>query len=127
MRMEKRTFRIGELAKHLNIQRFVIRFWEKEFALSPSRSIGGQRFYTQDDLDTFTLIKELLYQKGYTIAGARNALLKNAKDTPAQPALLASKKITTRVDQHATPKESSQFNKQLIILRNQLQKLYEVL
>jgi DNA-binding transcriptional MerR regulator len=82
MRMEKVTFRIGQLAKQLNLERFVIRFWEKEFNVKPSRSIGGQRFYTKDDFDLFVAIKELLYTKGYTIAGARQAL--NRKHRPSK-------------------------------------------
>jgi DNA-binding transcriptional MerR regulator len=74
MRMEKRKFRIGELAEHLAVERFVIRFWEKEFNLKPSRSHGGQRFYDEDDARMFAAIKELLYNRGFTIAGARKEL-----------------------------------------------------
>ena len=46
MKMEKRKFRIGELARQLSIEKFVVRFWEKEFNLESDRSEGGQRFYT---------------------------------------------------------------------------------
>lgn len=74
MRMEKRKFRIGELAEHLAVERFVIRFWEKEFNLRPARSHGGQRFYDEDDARIFGAIKELLYNRGFTIAGARKEL-----------------------------------------------------
>lgn len=70
-RMSKKKFRIGELAKELQIKKFVIRFWEKEFALKSERSDGGQRFYTEDDLMAFGAIKQLLYDEGYTIAGAK--------------------------------------------------------
>ena len=48
--MSKKKFRIGELAKELQVKKFVIRFWEKEFALSSDRSQGGQRYYTENDL-----------------------------------------------------------------------------
>lgn len=74
MRMQKRQFRIGELAKHLNVKKFVIRFWEKEFALRAVRSDGGQRFYNEDDINSFCIIKSLLYEQGFTIAGARKHL-----------------------------------------------------
>lgn len=74
MRMQKRQFRIGELAKHLNVKKFVIRFWEKEFALRATRSDGGQRFYNEDDIHSFCIIKSLLYEQGFTIAGARKHL-----------------------------------------------------
>ncbi|MCK5632427.1 MerR family transcriptional regulator [bacterium] len=74
MKMQKRKFRIGELAKRLNVERFVIRFWEKEFQLKAVRSGGGQRFYEERDFKTFKQIKELLYNKGFTINGARQQL-----------------------------------------------------
>lgn len=72
--MQKRQFRIGELAKHLNVKKFVIRFWEKEFSLPAVRSGGGQRFYNEDDINSFCIIKSLLYEQGFTIAGARKYL-----------------------------------------------------
>lgn len=74
MRMQKRQFRIGELAKNLGVERFVVRFWEKEFDLKPSRSDGGQRFYEEQDLETLQFIKDLLYEKGFTISGAKKVL-----------------------------------------------------
>ena len=75
---KQQQFRIGELAKKLNIERFVIRFWEKEFGLKAYRSEGGQRYYAQKDLEDFQHIKTLLYEKGLTIAGAKKALKKNS-------------------------------------------------
>jgi DNA-binding transcriptional MerR regulator len=93
MKMKKEKFRIGDLARKLGVERFVIRFWEKEFGLCAPRSNGGQRFYDTDDLATFTTIKQLLYEKGFTINGAKKqlALQKNSpkssislKTQPAQ-------------------------------------------
>ena len=72
--MSKRQFRIGELSTILKVEKYIIRFWEKEFKISGFRSPGGQRFYTVDDLATFINLKELLYEKGFTIAGARQQL-----------------------------------------------------
>lgn len=72
--MAKRQFRIGDLAKELKVKKFVIRFWEKEFDLKSGRSQGGQRFYTNDDLTIFLTIKDLLYNQGFTIAGAKKQL-----------------------------------------------------
>ena len=74
MRMEKRKFRIGQLASHLEVELFVIRFWEKEFSIKARRSSGGQRFYDEQDLIKFQTIKELLYEKKFTIAGAKQIL-----------------------------------------------------
>jgi DNA-binding transcriptional MerR regulator len=72
--MQTKQFRIGELSKKLCVEKFVIRFWEKEFNIKPQRSTGQQRFYTEKDLKKFSAIKELLYQKGFTIAGAKKLL-----------------------------------------------------
>lgn len=80
--MGKRQFRIGELAAALGVERYVVRFWEKEFNLAAFRSEGGQRFYTNDDLITFTYIKDLLYNEGYTLAGARLQLQQRKQPTP---------------------------------------------
>ncbi len=74
MKMEKKKFRIGELAEKVSVERFVIRFWEKEFGLTSSRSDGGQRFYTEHDLSVFMSIKKLLYEQGFTISGAKKQL-----------------------------------------------------
>jgi len=74
MKMEKRKMRIGDLADQLGVERFVIRFWEKEFGIRARRSSGGQRFYTQKDAHRFAQIKELLYNKKFTIAGAKKFL-----------------------------------------------------
>lgn len=74
MRMQPRQFRIGELAKNLGVERFVVRFWEKEFGLSPARSEGGQRFYEEKDLEKLQRIKKLLYEDGLTITGAKKIL-----------------------------------------------------
>ena len=86
VQMARRQFRIGDLAKELKVKKFVIRFWEKEFNLKSDRSSGGQRFYTLDDLNIFLTIKDLLYNQGFTIAGAKKQLpemLAGAKLAPA--------------------------------------------
>lgn len=74
MRMQAVHFRIGELAQKVGVERFVIRFWEKEFKLQSHRSSGGQRFYTHKELETFKTIKHLLYEQKYTIEGAKKVL-----------------------------------------------------
>ena len=74
MKMAKRHYRIGELAQTLNIEKFVIRFWEKELGIKSFRSKGGQRFYQEKDFQKFSLVKELLYSKKFTLAGAKKEL-----------------------------------------------------
>ena len=92
MKMNKREYRIGDLAKLLNVEKFVIRFWEKELQIKQKRSKGGQRFYQESDFQTFLTIKNLLYNKKYTIAGAKEELLrlrntKQSKVIPTQKAV----------------------------------------
>ena len=82
--ISKKHFRIGDLAKELDVKKFVIRFWEKEFGLDSERSSGGQRAYTQDDLKTFITIKDLLYNHGFTIAGAKKQLRELRKNPHAR-------------------------------------------
>ena len=72
---EKLYFKIGEACKQLDIQPYVLRYWETEFpALSPDKSKSGQRVYSRQDLAVIRRIKELLYDEGYTIAGAKKKL-----------------------------------------------------
>ncbi len=74
MRMEHKKIRIGDLAEQLEVKKFVIRFWEKEFDMDSNRSEGGQRHYSESDCKKFALIKDLLYNQGMTIAGAKKML-----------------------------------------------------
>lgn len=76
--MEKRKYRIGQIAHNLKLEPFVIRFWEKEFDISSERSAGRQRYYTEIDVKKFRLIKDLLHNQGMTIAGAKKYLIQNA-------------------------------------------------
>jgi DNA-binding transcriptional MerR regulator len=124
MKMQKRKFRIGELAKMLNVERFVIRFWEKEFFLRPTRSEGGQRFYEEKDLEKFKQIKELLYEKGFTISGARKQLkIKNG----AHQTVLASHKTTFDDEIQQKLQEKAYIEEQIIHLQKQLMRLRELL
>jgi DNA-binding transcriptional MerR regulator len=68
-------YKIGEACKLLDIQPYVLRYWETEFPeLSPSKSRSGQRVYGAKELDLIRRIKELLYDEGFTIAGAKKRL-----------------------------------------------------
>lgn len=124
MRMEKRKFRIGELAKRLDVERFVIRFWEKEFEISTTRSNGKQRFYDEDDYRKFGRIKELLYKEGFTIAGAKKQLAYEI--TTSSTRIVASQK-TTMEDTTALQEEVNALNSQIKVLKTQLVKLRELL
>src|SRR5918994_6521477 len=75
-RVQKRLYyKIGEACKELGIQPYVLRYWETEFpALAPSKSRSGQRVYSEKELEVIKRIKQLLYEEGYTIAGAKKKL-----------------------------------------------------
>ena len=71
----KKGFKIGEVCKLLDIQPYVLRYWETEFvALHPAKSQSGQRVYAETEVAVIRRIKELLYDEGYTIAGAKKKL-----------------------------------------------------
>jgi DNA-binding transcriptional MerR regulator len=72
---EKRYFRIGEVSAITGLESYVLRYWETEFPkIKPTRSRSGQRLYKRRDIELILQIKDLLYQKKFTIAGARRYL-----------------------------------------------------
>ena len=72
---EKAYFRIGEVSRLTATKAFVLRYWETEFPmLQPIKSSKGQRLYRRQDIETVLAIKRLLYDEGFTIAGARRFL-----------------------------------------------------
>jgi DNA-binding transcriptional MerR regulator len=90
---DKLYFRIGEVAKLSRLAAYVLRFWETEFPqLKPVKSSTGQRMYRRRDVENVLLIKKLLYDEGYTIAGAREKL-KNDVRYPKSPVLPFPKKM----------------------------------
>src|SRR6201998_558539 len=72
---EKLYFRIGEVARLCRLPAYVLRFWETEFPQQkPVKSSTGQRMYRRKDVEAVLKIKQLLYEEGFTIAGARQQL-----------------------------------------------------
>jgi len=85
---EKLYFRIGEVARLCRLPAYVLRFWETEFPqLKPVKSSTGQRMYRKRDVESVVRIKRLLYEEGYTIAGARQHLRDEGKTDKTQVAL----------------------------------------
>jgi len=83
---DKLFFRIGEVSKLLGVPAYVLRFWETEFAvLAPKKSDTGHRLFRRKDVELLFRIKELLYEKRFTIEGARQSLRQQRKG-PAPPA-----------------------------------------
>jgi DNA-binding transcriptional MerR regulator len=72
---EKALFRIGEVSRLTGTKAFVLRYWETEFpTLLPVKSPNGHRLYRREDIEAVFEIKRLLYEQGFTIAGARRYL-----------------------------------------------------
>lgn len=82
---DKLYFRIGEVARLAGIKPYVLRFWETEFpSLGPRKSGTGHRLYRRKDVELVLEIKRLLYEKRFTIEGARKALEGRAKPETAR-------------------------------------------
>lgn len=85
---DKLYFRIGEVARLCHLPAYVLRFWETEFPqLKPVKSSTGQRMYRKRDVESVVRIKKLLYENGFTIAGARAQLREETKSERNQTAL----------------------------------------
>ena len=98
---KKLYYKIGEACKILEIQPYVLRYWETEFPfLSPNKSKSGQRVYSDHEIDVIRRIKELLYEEGYTIAGAKKKLegelAAAGGDGPPPPAKKSRKRASAK-------------------------------
>lgn len=86
---DKDAYKIGEVAALAQVEPYVLRYWETEFPLlQPAKSPHGQRLYRRADVETVFTIKRLLYEQGFTIAGARKQLeaAQAAPPRPVEPA-----------------------------------------
>ncbi len=83
---DKLYFRIGEVSEILGVETYVLRYWESEFpSLAPKKSGTGHRLYRRKDVETLLRIKHLLYEKRFTIEGARQAMQAEARAPKARP------------------------------------------
>jgi len=87
----KLFFKIGEVCEITDTQPYVLRYWESEFpALAPAKNSSGQRIYRRKDIETVLRIKQLLYEEGFTIAGAKKRLEAELGGRSATPNTMAS-------------------------------------
>jgi DNA-binding transcriptional MerR regulator len=85
---DKLYFRIGEVATLCHLPAYVLRFWESEFPqLKPVKSSTGQRMYRKRDVESVLRIKQLLYEQGFTISGARQQLRTESTTDKSQAAI----------------------------------------
>jgi DNA-binding transcriptional MerR regulator len=87
----KLFFKIGEVCEITDTQPYVLRYWESEFpALAPAKNSSGQRIYRRKDIETVLRIKQLLYEEGFTIAGAKKRLEAELAGRGATPSSMAN-------------------------------------
>lgn len=131
---EKLYYKIGEVAKFTGIKTHVLRYWETEFkAIRPNKSRSNQRLYRKQDVELILRLKDLLYNQGFTIAGARKKLREKpaakvaevAVDAPAAPAQVETKQQVPAEtsDQLALPLSGSYDPKLLKEIRQDLLRL----
>jgi DNA-binding transcriptional MerR regulator len=99
-------FKIGDVARILKVEPYVLRFWESQFPqLKPNKSGTGQRLYRKRDVEIAVEIKRLVYGEGYTLSGARQALGQARRTEPqasaAAPAQAPAAKAGKKSDKIA--------------------------
>lgn len=91
---DKLYFKIGEVSELLGVEPYVLRYWESEFpVLSPKKSGTGHRLYRRKDVELLLRIKHLLYEKRFTIEGARQTLHAESKAPKPKPAKQAQQEL----------------------------------
>ena len=104
---KKLYYKIREVSEIVGVEAHVLRFWEAEFpALSPPKSKAGQRTYRPKDIELLLKIRKLLYEDGYTIAGARKRL--SAGGAQASEAVISAKaskgvRVKAKPEPHKAP------------------------
>jgi DNA-binding transcriptional MerR regulator len=104
----KRYFTIGEVSDLCGVKPYVLRYWEQEFTqLKPMKRRGNRRYYQHHEVLLIRRIRELLYEQGFTISGARNRLTDVAAPRPEK---VASAEPRRRIDGHGGPADEPEKN-----------------
>lgn len=100
---DKLYFRIGEVAQLCEVPAYVLRFWESEFPqLKPNKGGTGQRLYRRRDVEMALRIKTLLYDEGFTIAGARQSLkVERRQKEPQLTLAIVEEEVAPQADRKA--------------------------
>jgi DNA-binding transcriptional MerR regulator len=105
---DKLYYKIGEVAKFTGVKTHVLRYWETEFkAIRPNKSRSNQRLYRKRDVELILHLKDLLYNQGFTIAGARKKLREKPDRKVAEPVKKSTVKTSAADDQLALPLSGS--------------------
>jgi len=86
---DKLFYKIGEVAKIVDVEPYVLRYWESEFGIKLSKSKNKQRLYQKKDIETVQKIKRLLYEERYTIEGAKKKLKERKRNKKGSEELTA--------------------------------------
>jgi len=109
---DKFYFKIGEVSRILGVKPYVLRFWESEFRISPSKNKSQHRVYKRQEVETLQEIKRLLYEERFTIDGARVKLKEHSK---------------ARQEQLKLRLAEDPFKAELRKLKKELSKIYSIL
>jgi len=116
--IKKLYYSIGEVSKMTDLKAYVLRYWETEFKqLKPPKNRAGNRTYRQTDIDLILFIKDLLYNKKFTIEGARTQLESIGDDVKSK------KKVEKEVPVKAVPAKKET----LVKIKQELETLLELL
>ncbi len=100
----KLYFRIGEVAGLVGVEPHVLRYWEREFrSIRPTKSAKGQRVYSRRDVENLLRVRDLLYQEGFTIAGAKKRLLRSGVEPTTQAGGAAAQPGGAPIHTHPAP------------------------
>ena len=116
--IKKLYYSIGEVSKTTDLKAYVLRYWETEFKqLKPPKNRAGNRTYRQTDIDLILFIKDLLYNKKFTIEGARTQLASIGDDVKTE------QKVEKEVPAKAVPAKKET----LVKIKQELETLLELL
>ncbi len=122
--IKKLYYSISEVCKLTELKSYVLRYWETEFReLKPPKNRAGNRTYRKKDIDTINKIKDLLYNKKFTIEGARNQLA----ITPITDEPISDKTETTDKTDATKPTVSPQETTVLLEVRDQLKSILDII
>jgi DNA-binding transcriptional MerR regulator len=135
---EKQYFKIGEVSEILDVEPYVLRYWESEFKiLKPTRTRARQRLYHKKDLELLVEIKHLLYDEKFTIAGAKKRLQdmkrqvsaerKAKKPTKALKAKEESELLEAKAENALSSDNQSGYREILLEIKKELKELRSIL
>ena len=125
---DKLYFRIGEVAKLAGVKQYVLRFWESEFpGLGPKKSGTGHRLYRRKDVEMVLEIKRLLYEKRFTIEGARQWLESRPKGGAATPSVSKAEPKKKRQAQQASLFGGGPSSEAIASIKSELQAILKLL